>query len=332
MRVADDPGRPRLYVAAHPSGYGGGRRAYVVSTEGWRRDLRPFRNNPACVVCRSGWRPARRRPLDHGAMTFSLGRDPAREAPRLACAGQGRETKATPGLPGPGRRQRTTRRSKAPRDVRQVAPCIRGSAVVEIDPGGWLIRGLERAGLVWNVRRISAERQAERLERRRLGRRRTEGVAGRHDPSGAGLGRGQGMSPRRPSWRPSPKSSSSVRPACRRRTSSTWRAEPATPRCSPPRGRPGRRRRRRAAAARRRGAGARRAGPRARVGARATCSRCRWPTLADAVLSVFGVIFARDPVAALRELARSAARPAGRSSPRGSRPGRSTPCSPPRDA
>ena len=33
----------------------------------------------------------------------------------------------------------------------------------EVDPGGWLIRGLERAGLVWNVRRISPERQAERL-------------------------------------------------------------------------------------------------------------------------------------------------------------------------
>jgi stearoyl-CoA desaturase (delta-9 desaturase) len=33
----------------------------------------------------------------------------------------------------------------------------------EIDPGGWLIRGLERLGLVWNVRRVSPERQAEKL-------------------------------------------------------------------------------------------------------------------------------------------------------------------------
>jgi stearoyl-CoA desaturase (Delta-9 desaturase) len=33
----------------------------------------------------------------------------------------------------------------------------------EIDPGGWLIRALERLGLAWNVRRISAERQARKL-------------------------------------------------------------------------------------------------------------------------------------------------------------------------
>jgi len=33
----------------------------------------------------------------------------------------------------------------------------------EIDPGGWLIRGLERLGLAWNVRRIPRERQAEKL-------------------------------------------------------------------------------------------------------------------------------------------------------------------------
>ena len=32
----------------------------------------------------------------------------------------------------------------------------------DVDPGGWVIRGLERAGLVWNVRRVSAERQAAR--------------------------------------------------------------------------------------------------------------------------------------------------------------------------
>jgi stearoyl-CoA desaturase (Delta-9 desaturase) len=30
----------------------------------------------------------------------------------------------------------------------------------EIDPGGWLIRALEKTGLAWNVRRISSERQA----------------------------------------------------------------------------------------------------------------------------------------------------------------------------
>jgi stearoyl-CoA desaturase (delta-9 desaturase) len=35
----------------------------------------------------------------------------------------------------------------------------------EIDPGGWLIRGLECLGLAWNVRRIPLERQAERLAR-----------------------------------------------------------------------------------------------------------------------------------------------------------------------
>ena len=33
----------------------------------------------------------------------------------------------------------------------------------EFDPSGWLIRGLERAGLAWNVRRVSAERQAVKL-------------------------------------------------------------------------------------------------------------------------------------------------------------------------
>jgi stearoyl-CoA desaturase (delta-9 desaturase) len=33
----------------------------------------------------------------------------------------------------------------------------------EIDPGGWLIRGLERAGLAWNVKRVSSERQSGKL-------------------------------------------------------------------------------------------------------------------------------------------------------------------------
>jgi stearoyl-CoA desaturase (delta-9 desaturase) len=33
----------------------------------------------------------------------------------------------------------------------------------EIDPGAWLIRGLERLGLAWSVRRIPPERQAEKL-------------------------------------------------------------------------------------------------------------------------------------------------------------------------
>ena len=32
----------------------------------------------------------------------------------------------------------------------------------EIDPGGWVIRGLERLGLVWNVRRVSPARQVAR--------------------------------------------------------------------------------------------------------------------------------------------------------------------------
>jgi stearoyl-CoA desaturase (delta-9 desaturase) len=33
----------------------------------------------------------------------------------------------------------------------------------EIDPGGWLIRGLERLGLVWNVQRVSPEKRALKL-------------------------------------------------------------------------------------------------------------------------------------------------------------------------
>ncbi len=33
----------------------------------------------------------------------------------------------------------------------------------EIDPGGWVIRALERAGLAWDVKRIPEERQAARL-------------------------------------------------------------------------------------------------------------------------------------------------------------------------
>jgi stearoyl-CoA desaturase (delta-9 desaturase) len=33
----------------------------------------------------------------------------------------------------------------------------------EIDPGGWVIRLLERLGLAWNVRRVPSERQAEKL-------------------------------------------------------------------------------------------------------------------------------------------------------------------------
>ena len=33
----------------------------------------------------------------------------------------------------------------------------------EIDPGGWVIRGLERTGLAWDVNRVPAERQEARL-------------------------------------------------------------------------------------------------------------------------------------------------------------------------
>jgi stearoyl-CoA desaturase (delta-9 desaturase) len=33
----------------------------------------------------------------------------------------------------------------------------------ELDPSAWIIRGMEKAGLVWNVVRISPERQAQRL-------------------------------------------------------------------------------------------------------------------------------------------------------------------------
>jgi fatty-acid desaturase len=32
-----------------------------------------------------------------------------------------------------------------------------------LDPGGWVIRLLERLGLAWNVVRIAAERQTARL-------------------------------------------------------------------------------------------------------------------------------------------------------------------------
>jgi stearoyl-CoA desaturase (delta-9 desaturase) len=35
----------------------------------------------------------------------------------------------------------------------------------ELDPGGWVIRGLERVGLVWNVRRPSPEQQASKALR-----------------------------------------------------------------------------------------------------------------------------------------------------------------------
>jgi stearoyl-CoA desaturase (delta-9 desaturase) len=38
-----------------------------------------------------------------------------------------------------------------------------GLRVLEIDPGGWLIRGLERCGLAWRVVRIPTERQAAKL-------------------------------------------------------------------------------------------------------------------------------------------------------------------------
>ena len=33
----------------------------------------------------------------------------------------------------------------------------------EIDPGGWVIRGLERSGLAWRVVRIDPERQSRKL-------------------------------------------------------------------------------------------------------------------------------------------------------------------------
>jgi stearoyl-CoA desaturase (Delta-9 desaturase) len=36
---------------------------------------------------------------------------------------------------------------------------------LEIDPGGWLIRALERAGLAWKVTRVAPERQQARLRR-----------------------------------------------------------------------------------------------------------------------------------------------------------------------
>jgi stearoyl-CoA desaturase (delta-9 desaturase) len=35
----------------------------------------------------------------------------------------------------------------------------------ELDPAGWVIRGLERVGLAWNVVRITPERQAQRAAR-----------------------------------------------------------------------------------------------------------------------------------------------------------------------
>ena len=38
-----------------------------------------------------------------------------------------------------------------------------GHRKFEIDPGGWLIRGLERLGLVWNVQRVSPEKQQLKL-------------------------------------------------------------------------------------------------------------------------------------------------------------------------
>jgi stearoyl-CoA desaturase (delta-9 desaturase) len=39
----------------------------------------------------------------------------------------------------------------------------------QIDPGGWVIKGLEKLGLAWNVVRISAERQAEKSVRQPTG-------------------------------------------------------------------------------------------------------------------------------------------------------------------
>jgi stearoyl-CoA desaturase (delta-9 desaturase) len=33
----------------------------------------------------------------------------------------------------------------------------------ELDPSSWVIRGLEKLGLVWNVVRIAPERQAQKL-------------------------------------------------------------------------------------------------------------------------------------------------------------------------
>jgi stearoyl-CoA desaturase (delta-9 desaturase) len=40
-----------------------------------------------------------------------------------------------------------------------------GLRPAEIDPGGWVIRALERGGLAWNVRRVSPERRAAKLAR-----------------------------------------------------------------------------------------------------------------------------------------------------------------------
>ena len=38
-----------------------------------------------------------------------------------------------------------------------------GLGRVELDPSAWLIRGMEKIGLVWNVVRIAPERQAQKL-------------------------------------------------------------------------------------------------------------------------------------------------------------------------
>jgi stearoyl-CoA desaturase (delta-9 desaturase) len=40
-----------------------------------------------------------------------------------------------------------------------------GLGPLEVDPGGWLIRALERCGLAWRVVRIPPDRQAAKLER-----------------------------------------------------------------------------------------------------------------------------------------------------------------------
>jgi stearoyl-CoA desaturase (delta-9 desaturase) len=40
-----------------------------------------------------------------------------------------------------------------------------GLRATEIDPGGWVIRGLERCGLAWDVVRISPDRQASKATR-----------------------------------------------------------------------------------------------------------------------------------------------------------------------
>jgi stearoyl-CoA desaturase (delta-9 desaturase) len=41
----------------------------------------------------------------------------------------------------------------------------------EVDPGGWTIRALERAGLVWRVVRVDEKRQVARLAQPHSNRR-----------------------------------------------------------------------------------------------------------------------------------------------------------------